>query len=279
MSITYCIRNGSVLGVKHAKLGVNNQDAVMALEFGIPAWEKSYRMGFVSDGCTGIPAFSASEVGSNLLVVYCLARTQELIANGAQMEEIPLPLYHSVTNFLHTLANMVVPASIYWPYPMEFKGAHAFRNQLKAPKRFMTDYLAATILGFVDDGETLVTFQAGDGVLIVNDEVTVIDQNDRPDYPAMSVNSPGGGFQVNTYASADVQRLGLATDGIEELLAVSDLGLLDQLFAEAQAGPMGLQFLLNRLRKSHGHLMADDCTVLTLERKEEADAPEDSELS
>jgi protein phosphatase 2C-like protein len=212
MSVTYCVQKGSVHGVKHLKLGVNNQDAAECQEFGIPKWEKDYRIGFVSDGCTGIPAFSASEVGSKLLVVNCLARTQELIANGARMEEIPLSLYHSVTNFLHTLANMVMPASIHWPYPLQFSGNHEFRNGLKAPQRFMTDYLAATILGFVDDGESLVTFQAGDGVLIINDEVTIIDQNDRPDYPALSVNTPGGGFQVNAYASADVRRLALATD-------------------------------------------------------------------
>lgn len=266
MQPTYLLRSGTVQGVKHAKLGMNNQDAVLALEFAIPSWGTNYRIGLVSDGCSGIPAFTRSEVGANLLVVFCLARIQELIVGGAKMEEIPLPLYHAVTNFLRNLANMVMPSNVYWPFPMQFTGANEYRNLQTAPQRFMTDYLAATILGFVDDGQTLVTFQAGDGVLLINDEVHIVDQNDQPDYPALSVNSPGLGFQVNIYPSAEILRIGLATDGAEELLAIPDVGLLHRMFDDTPGNPMGLQYLLNRLRKQHGDKLGDDCTVLTMER-------------
>jgi hypothetical protein len=262
----YRLRTGSVMGTKHGKLGTNNQDAALTLEFGIPGWGTSYRIGLVSDGCSGIPAFTRSEVGSNLLVVYSMARIQELIVAGAKMEEIPLPLYHAVTNFLRDLANTVMPSNIYWPFPVTFSGSNQFRNRIKAPQRFITDYLAATILGFVDDGEALVTFQAGDGVRIINDDVHIVDQNNQPDYPALSVSSPGAGFQVNTYASDTVRRIALATDGVEKLLAAPQLGLPEQFFTHATDNPMGLQFLLNQLRKQYGQLMGDDCTIVTMER-------------
>lgn len=264
----YRMRSGSVHGVKHAKGGFNNQDACLYQTFAIPRWNMTYRVGLVSDGCSGIPAFTRSEVGSNLLVVFCLARIQELVTNGAKPEEIPLPLYHAVTSFVRDLSNMVMPANIYWPFEVQFSGSNAFRNKMEAPQRFRVDYMAATILGFVDDGTTLVTFRAGDGVQIINDEVIIADQNDRPDYPAVSVSSPGAGFDVMTYAAAEVKRVGLATDGIEELLGVPELGLPEALFTADPGNGMGLQFLLNRLRRQHPERVGDDCTVLTAERIE-----------
>ena len=268
MSPQFRLRTGSVQGVKHAKLGTNNQDAVIVQEFEIPKWRKIYRIGLISDGCSGIPAFTHSEVGAHLMVVNCLGRIQELIIGGARMEDIPLSLYHSATNFMRNLANTIMPANIHWPYGVSFKGNNAFRDNLNATRRFIIDYLAATVAGFVDDGETLVVFRADDGVVTVDAEVFVIDQNNQPDYPALSINTPGGGFKVGVYPSADVALLSLATDGIKELLTVDELDLPSAFFAAGAEGPMGLQFMLNRLRKAHGDKMSDDCTVLTRERLE-----------
>lgn len=271
-SPAYRMRAGTVHGLKHVNLNMNNQDAFQVLEFGVPSWGKTFRVGIVSDGCSGIPAFTRTEVGANLLVVLCLARVQELILSGLKVEEIPQPLYHAVTNFLRSLANLVAPASIHWPYPVTFPGSHEFRNKLKAPQRFITDYLMATVIGFVDDGETLVTFQAGDGVIIVNDEIMIVDQNDTPEYPALSVNSAGGGFVTQTYASPDVSRLVLATDGIEELLKLPDIGLPKRLFDHLPDNSMGLQYLLNVLRKQYGDKVGDDLTVVTRELREGGEA-------
>lgn len=265
----YRLRTGTVHGVKHVQYKMNNQDAVLIMEFGVPSWNKKFRMGIVSDGCSGIPAFTKSETGANLLTVFCLARMQELIVGGAKMEEIPLPLYHAVTNFMRTVTNLVMPANIVWPFPITFVGDHAFRNTMKASERFKIDYLSATILGFVDDGTTLVTFQAGDGVQIVDDRILIVDQNDQPEYPALSVNSPGSGFAVATYVSAEVSRLALTTDGLEPLLARPELGLSERLFSHAANNALGLRFLLDGLVKEYPELMGDDCTVLTRERFQE----------
>jgi hypothetical protein len=262
------LRTGSVHGVKHAKLGTNNQDAILVQEFGIPRWGTNYQVGLISDGCSGLPAFTHSEVGSNLMVVNCLARIQELILGGASMEEIPMPLYHSVTNFMRNLANTIMPANIHWPFGIQFRGSNVYRDQINANRRFTIDYLAATMAGFIDDGTTLVVFRADDGVVSVNDELFIVDQNNQPDYPALSINAPGGGFKTSVYASADVTRLCLATDGLKELLTVDELGLPGAFFECDVDNPMGLQYALNRLRKEYGDKMGDDCTVLTRERLE-----------
>jgi len=280
MEAAYRIRKGSVQGTRHINLGQNNQDAVEPMAFRIPKRGKSFRIGIVSDGCTGIPAFSNSEVGSRLLTVFSLARIQEFILGGVQNEGIPGSLYPAMTSFMRGLAYEVMPPNIHWKYPFEFEGDHAFRNKLNATQRFHTDYLMATLLGYIDDGETLVTFQAGDGVVMVDDEVFVSNQNDRPDYPALSINSPSPGFDIKTYKSADVGRLALATDGIKKLLAELGSELVDRLFEHAAENPMGLQFLLGILRRDHPELVDDDLTVTTMERltvQEEADDGETDE--
>jgi hypothetical protein len=253
--------------VKHLQLGVNNQDAVLVQEFGIPQWGKTYQVGLISDGCSGLPVFTHNEVGANLMVVNCLGRIQELIVGGAGMQEIPVPLYHSVIDFMRNLANTIMPANVHWPYNVQFPAAHAFRTTISSTKRFTLDYLAATIAGFVDDGETLVVFRADDGIVAVNDDLFVVDQNNQPDYPALSVNTPGGGFKTSVYASADVPRLLMATDGLKPLTE-GEFGVPGVFFAGDPENPMDLQTTLKIFRKEHGEKVGDDCTVLTRERIE-----------
>ena len=177
---TYRVRAASVQGVKHVQNGINNQDAQQVHEFAVPKWERTFRIGFVSDGCSGIPAFSRSEVGANLTVTYCVARVQQLILGGAELKEIPLLLYHSLTSYLHAVASLTMPANVHWVYPVNFSGSRAFRNDMSSTDRFLFDYLMATVIGYIDDGTTLVTFRIGDGVMIggasgINGHITIGD--------------------------------------------------------------------------------------------------------
>jgi hypothetical protein len=267
------IRKGSMHGLKHERQKTNNQDVVETMQFAIPTWGTNYRIGIVSDGCSGIPAFTRSEVGANLLTVFCLGRIQELIIGGAKPADIPLPLYHAVTGLLRNLAGMIMPANVYWPFPITFEGNEEFRNDIKANKRFLIDYLSATIHGYVDDGDTLAVFRAGDGVRIVNDEVTIIDQNDTPQYPSVSVNAPGAGFDVEVYASRDVRRLALATDGLKKMLEANQADLPGALFHGRGASSLGIQFMLNRWRKNRlfAEYLGDDCAIVTQETFWEVD--------
>lgn len=257
---TYRVRVASIQGVKHARNGVNNQDAAQVHEFSVPKWKKTFRIGLVSDGCSGIAAFSRCEVGANLTATYCLGRIQELILDGVEVAEVPSLLYHSLVNFLRTVSNLIMPPSVQWSYPLNFRGDHAFRNELTATDRFRVDYLMATLIGYIDDGTTLVTFQAGDGVIIVDGELKIVDQNDRPNYPLM-----GGGFDATVYDARTVRRLALVSDGIEELLKRAGSDLPSRLFEHNAESLAGLRALFDGLREQYPERVDDDMTAVTRE--------------
>src|SRR5688572_29606912 len=127
---TYRVRAASVQGVKHVQNGINNQDAQQVHEFAVPKWKKTFRIGLVSDGCSGIPAFSRCEVGANLTVTFCVARIQQLILGGVGLREIPSLLYHSLTDYLQIVATLTMPSGVQWAYPVKFSGPRMFRNDV-----------------------------------------------------------------------------------------------------------------------------------------------------
>lgn len=250
------MRKGSIQGTGHIRLRFNNQDAVLAESFSIPIFGKDYWVGLVSDGSTGNPLFSRTEVGANLTVLYAYRRIQELVCSGMPLDLIPVALYPSITEFLLEIMGRVMPESIIWPYPVGLPDREKWSSQ----RRFRNDYLAATLLGFISDGTQMVVFSAGDGVVLINDELTVIDQDDRPSYPAITINHAGVGFVVDVYNAEDVRRIAIASDGLKHLMQDSDY--VDQMFVR-QPELMGLQFLLNTTDRPE--LMKDDCSAITWE--------------
>ncbi len=251
-------------GGKHRQIGVNNQDALATQTFEVPALGKTYQVGLVSDGCTGIPAFSRSEVGSNLLVTFALGRIQQLICSGAELEAIPRGLYLYTAEFLRQISSMVIPEGMHWPYPGKFKGDQEYRNTISATGRFRTDYLAATLIGFISDGHTIVTFSAGDGIILVNDDLNIIEQNDRPDYIGLSINRPNAGFVTRKYVASDVHRLVISTDGLKDLFSDPQFRL--DIFDPSR---MLRGILVERFERMP-EKMADDCTVICLNNAKEA---------
>jgi len=234
----------------------------MLQTFFVPAFGKTYSIGLVSDGCSGNPTFSRSEVGANLMSAYAYRRIQELICSKVAIESIPLVLYPSITEFLLDMMTKIMPPHIVWNYPMVLKDRENWNGQA----RFKYDFLSATLLGFVSDGETIVVFSAGDGLVLVNDGFTVIDQDDHPDYPSISVNKPVGGFNISVYKTADVCRLAIATDGLKQLM--QDQEFRNKLFDFQRGKALGLNVLLSITNGQQPELMQDDCTVVTLEKIE-----------
>ena len=270
MGITVRTRKATHQGSKHLQLGFNNQDGVLLEPFNIPAFGKQYTIGIVCDGCTGLPGFSKTEVGASILPVFAFGRCQEFLCAGLPLADIPMVLFQSCTEFLRDLAQKVMPRNVFWGYPDALKPALAKLNTGRADwdstTRFRVDYLSATLIGFVTDETLLVTFTAGDGILLVNDDLRIIDQDDKPEYPASSINSPGKGFDVHVLNLSDVRRVAVCSDGLKELMA--DPKFVDQMFS-FNPGLFGLQVLLNNTYHERDHLMEDDCTTITLERSEE----------
>lgn len=260
-------RKGTHQGSKHIQLGFNNQDSVLLESFMIPGQDRQFTVGLLSDGCTNLPGFSKSEVGASLLPVFAYGRCQELISAGLLLADIPRVLFQASTEFLRALATMVMPSSVYWGYPEELRSvlsaqkAHKDRLSWDSTTRFKVDYLSATLLGFITDGIDLVVFSAGDGTVLVNEALTAIDHKDKPLYPMLSINKPGGGFVSRLYPLAAVKRLVLASDGLEELM--KDPKFIDQMFS-ANPGLFGLQMLLNQTFSGRDYLMSDDCTAIAL---------------
>lgn len=259
MKINTCY--GSHQGANHIRLGYNNQDAVISQKFFVSDFDKTYHVGLVSDGCSGIPFFSHTEVGSNLIVLYAFKRIQDYVASGLTVSEIPKVLFQSCTEFFLSLINLVMPSDIVWGYPITSPKLDSSSSR----KRFRNEYLAATLVGYISDGDVVVTFSAGDGVIIVNNDINIIDQNDRPDYPVISINSPGQGFIVREYEYSKVSRISIMTDGLVDLIK-SDAQFVDNLFTEAREGPRGITTFLNQVYELSAEKMKDDCTVVTFEK-------------
>lgn len=253
---TVTMRKGSLQGSDHIRLGYNNQDAVLAETFSVPAFGKTYWVGLVSDGSTGNPLFSHTEVGANLTVLFAYRRIQELVCSGVALDSIPTSLYPSITEFLLEVMGRVMPETIAWPYPTNMPD----RGRWSSQKRFRNDYLAATLLGFISDDTQMVIFSAGDGVILVDDELTIIDQDDRPAYPVVAINTAGVGFVVNVFDVESVSRIAIASDGLKHLM--QDHEFVSQMFVRPPEY-FGLQFLLNTTKRPD--LMKDDCTVVTWE--------------
>ncbi len=260
------VRKATHQGSKHRQLGFNNQDGVLLEPFCIPAFGKRYTVGIVCDGCTGLPGFSKTEVGASLLPVFVYGRCQEFLCSGLPLSQIPTALFQSCTEFLRDLAQKVVPSNLYWGYPEELLPAltklKTGRLDWDVATRFRVDYLSATLLGFVADEAEIVIFSAGDGIILVNDEIDVIDQNNKPEYPASSINNPGKGFSVRIFNRNDIRRVAVCSDGLTELM--KDPEFVEQMFS-AHPGLFGLQVLLNNTYNERDYLMEDDCTAITFE--------------
>jgi hypothetical protein len=126
---------------------------------------------------------------------------------------------------------------------------------------FLAEYLLATVLGFVVGPEQTVIFAAGDGLVIVNDTLTVRDEGNAPHYLAYALldESASAGFEVTVWETATIERLAIWTDGLPPELNTQIWQL---------GGPRNLQRQLNIWAGKQ--LLADDTTGIILERRKEA---------
>ena len=266
---TFFGRRGSHIGSKHQQLDINNQDACIVDTFCSRVTKKRYYYGVLSDGCTGMPMFSRTEVGSNLLTTFLFGEIQKLLRTGASPESIVDGLFQRCAQTINAVTNLIVPPTVHWPYPIDFSGKHAFRNDLDATQRFQVDYFSATIIGFIADNEDIIVFSSGDGIIMVNDQIDIIDQNDEPDYIANSLYKPAKKFESKQYRMEDIDTFGIMTDGMKHLTA--DPELLTQIF-EVVTDPsdlmasLKLQTLLNKVIDDRPEDYEDDYTAVTLQR-------------
>ena len=237
------LKAGSIPGKDHLFRQANCQDRYRCGVFEIEG--KLYRAGIVCDGCGSA---DASEVGAALLAEFSMTEVARLIGQGVAFEDLAGELYRNSLGFLEKLTGLVAGESV-------------------SPDRatgFVGRFLLATVLGFVMSEEKTLIFAAGDGFIIVNDEIECRDEDNRPHYLAYSLLDPSQypelptrpkNFDFQLLPTASVERLAVWTDGFDPALKEEIWNL---------AGPRGLQRKLNVWGKRH--IFADDTTGITLEK-------------
>ena len=252
-------RKGSIIGTEHRRIGINNQDFVAMNLFsanGVP-----FISGVVCDGCTvaSAPRESRNEVGAALLGNYVLAELELLVRGAVPLSEVPTSLYHRSISYLSTIARSSVTGDAWKSW------------------KFIERHLLTTVIGFVASPDTLVVFRAGDGVIVVNDEVEVVDEQGAPRYLAyhlvdrriLQEHAPQlvlpQGFSTAEFPLASISRFAIATDGLANEGTPKQVSPVDLvgIFNHEKEAPAGLQWHLN-LRSREGRGFKDDCSAVAL---------------
>lgn len=241
------IRKGSVIGREHIRIWRNNQDGVFSATMAIG--DRDYHVGIICDGCT---AGVNSEVGAKLLSAYLGSEIRMMLLSGVEPKDIPAALYARAIGYLRSIASLTMPD-----------------NSLD----FIKHHLLCTVIGFVADAERCYIFNAGDGTIIIGDETTKMDQDNKPRYIGYHLvdvkyllqqnGRLPDGFEVRVADLGHVERIAICSDGIEDEAIPLIWGHRHEL---------GLMRKL-RVLSNHQIPFEDDCSVITLEIIEETEAP------
>src|SRR3989344_4653644 len=157
----YIVRAGLVPGSAHKRKNFNNQDAYVLHEVQIGG--TAYLFGAVFDGCTGGKG-SRTEVGAVLLSRFFRSEIPLILSAHTPIQEVPATPYQRSVGYFGAIVRSTVTgdAEEMWT--------------------FVQNHLLCTVVGFITDGATLVVFSAGDGVIVHNENVIVIEQDDKPTY-------------------------------------------------------------------------------------------------
>lgn len=227
--------DASLIGKSHQQLAYNNQDAL--------AWDIHPQriVGVVCDGCGSQPS---SEVGAQLAAQY--------VAHYLSHTETwtPQDLQSGLEAYMKNIAQQTCPHS------------------QEAQASFLRNNFLFTLLAFVQTDTATHLLYVGDGCFLVNDEWTRLDHQNRPPYLAYNLleGVPSTVLQTRV-VTEDVQRLLLATDGLEDLL--DDPFRKEQLEALLNTSdvfktPIALQQLLS---KHFSDALVDDTTLIYLAKK------------
>jgi serine/threonine protein phosphatase PrpC len=227
---------GSIQGFTHKKLEYNNQDFVLVDE------NKEYNIGLVADGCG---SGSNSEVGAQLGLKYLMKNISEQIDSDWKIN-----LKENLQEYSNQIAKI-----------------HSDN-----PRQFTKNFLLYTILGFVEKNNVLTIFSFGDGVIIIDDKVEVINQNNRPTYVNNELIGNEGGQFVFEQINFDKQTIIIGSDGVEDFMEGLEKGLIDeyenlQQFMEDEnnfTNPIQIPKLLKKY--SLKGVLKDDCTLIMIKK-------------
>ena len=244
MGIQYVVRKATHVGRGHLVDFVNRQDAHSLFDGEISGQHTI--IGIICDGCS---EGTASEVGASLASAFLVREISSLLELGVSASVVPNVLYPELLNFLRQITST---------YPFVSPADRV---------TFIKNTLLFTVVGFILTEVETVVFTAGDGTIVLNDQVTYIDADNSPSYPAYHLvdrsvlehqASPlPDGFDTNVYPTTDLFHLAIGSDAWHE-----EKELIDHIWGFKH--PSGLQRRINQWSKTD-HRFRDDVTIITVE--------------
>lgn len=235
--------SAQVIGQNHWFYHRNCQDAVARHQ------ADDRLVAFVADGCS---EGRHSEVGAQLTVLSLLNATHSLLDRGVPVSELPDLLYQ------HLLFSQIRQLQ-----------AVGFSRHHPAGAGYVRDYLLATALGLVLTPTAGLILAAGDGLIAINDQVIIRDENDTPAYPAYHLIDPRQltcspsqlptTFSAIPLAPESLEKVALATDGFQPELLADVWEIPTTLALQRQLQVWGFR------QKKFG----DDTTIVVLHRQPE----------
>ena len=203
---------------------------------------EDFNIGLIADGCG---SGSNSEVGAQLGLKYLMQRITKQVNSDWQ------------TNLKEDLQN----------YSKKLAQIHS-----QNPREFIKNFLLYTLVGFVEKDNIMTIFSFGDGVIIVDDQIKIIDQNNRPKYVNNEFIGNEGGEFVYEEILLDQQTVIIGSDGVEDFIEGINSGLIEEYENLAQfvedednfTNPIHVPKLLKKY--SRGGVLKDDCSLIVLKK-------------
>lgn len=241
LTLNFTSSIGSVLGNTHKKLHYNNQDAYNYFQ------SKDLIIGVVADGCGG---GACNEVGAKLIVDFLVNYCKKNYTNN------PFEINTLKSSILSFLKNIVS------------------NQQTDDELYFIENFLFFTLFGFVITPELTYIFHSGDGMYIINNEIHIVEQDNRPNYISKNLISGNFDFEIKELKTDNIDKILISTDGLihlneylnkngqlENISSISDLFNQSVLFDDISSLP---KLLLDFAIKYE--ILRDDTTLIMLKR-------------
>lgn len=238
------VRTGIVTGRNHLLDGRNCQDTLCQLRFELDG--QQYLVGVIADGCG---EGKHAEVGAQLATQFVPYAIRHLMQLGTTLEELPALLFEEVLHFLTSLIDGYYFADI------------AERVQ------FVHEHLLFTLIGFVITPQQTLVLAAGDGLVIINDEIYLREQQNMPTYIGYhlidqrylqpNATPLPAAFDLYSAPSSQLKRLAIGSDAW-----LVEQELLEQIWG--MKTPARLQLQMNKW--SDTRHFKDDASLIVVER-------------
>lgn len=233
MKIAYA----SIAGNTHRKLDYNNQDFVLVKSF------EGIEICLVADGCG---SGANSEVGAQLGLNYLAKVIKESEGKSWQQN-----LGEKLRNYSRDLAN----------------------NHSENPKDFIRNYLLYTVIGYVMKDGIRTLFSCGDGVKIIEGNIDIINQDNRPNYVNNALLGNTSGEFLFEEIPSTASPILIGSDGVEDLIEginkgeVSEYPSIEALINDEDnfTNPIQLPRLLQKY--SRNGILRDDTTLILIKNE------------